>query len=119
MKKIPTEACKLITTMAANNEQFGNRDDNPSRKVNEASVSINDHLDELTSLVKKFVVGGSQQVKACGLCASPGHFTDSCPTLQEESTEHANFVGGFSEPSQKAYDHFPIPTVPDGETIQI
>ncbi|KAL0428189.1 UNVERIFIED_CONTAM: hypothetical protein Slati_2993700 [Sesamum latifolium] len=55
--KTPTEAHKLITTMAANNQQFGNRNDNPPRKVNEVSASIDEHLDELTSLVKKFVVG--------------------------------------------------------------
>ncbi|KAL0457945.1 UNVERIFIED_CONTAM: hypothetical protein Slati_0421700 [Sesamum latifolium] len=55
--KTPIEARKLITTMAANNQQFGTRNDNPPRKVNEVSASIDERLDELTSLVKKFVVG--------------------------------------------------------------
>ncbi|KAL0458144.1 UNVERIFIED_CONTAM: hypothetical protein Slati_0441600 [Sesamum latifolium] len=31
----PTEARKLITTLAANSQQFGTRNDNPPRKVNE------------------------------------------------------------------------------------
>ncbi|KAL0463079.1 UNVERIFIED_CONTAM: hypothetical protein Slati_0195500 [Sesamum latifolium] len=92
--------------MAANNQQFDNRNDNPPRKVNEVSASINERLDELTSLVKKFVVGGSQQVKACGICTSSGHATDACPTLQEEPTMHANTVGGFSRTSQRGYDPF-------------
>ncbi|KAL0356219.1 UNVERIFIED_CONTAM: hypothetical protein Sradi_4068800 [Sesamum radiatum] len=106
-EKTPTEACKLITTMAANNQQFGNRNDNPPRKVNEVSVSIDQPLDELTSLVKKFVVGSLQQVKTCGICTSPGHFTNACPTLQEEPTIHANTVGGLSAPSQRGHDPFP------------
>ncbi|KAL0445392.1 UNVERIFIED_CONTAM: hypothetical protein Slati_2261900 [Sesamum latifolium] len=106
-EKTPTEARKLITTMADNNKKFSNRNDNSPRKVNEVSVSINERLDQLTSLVKKYVVGGSQEVKACGICTSPGHFTDACPTLHEEPTEHANVVGGFSEPSQRGYNPFP------------
>ncbi|KAL0401912.1 UNVERIFIED_CONTAM: hypothetical protein Slati_4221100 [Sesamum latifolium] len=104
--KILIEARKLITTMAANNQQFGTRNDNPPQKVNEVSASIDERLDELTSLVKKFVVGGSQLVNTCGICTSPGHFTDACPTLQEEPTMHANAVGGLSEPSQKGHDPF-------------
>ncbi|KAL0444838.1 UNVERIFIED_CONTAM: hypothetical protein Slati_2206500 [Sesamum latifolium] len=104
--KTPIEARKLIKTMAFNTQQFGSRNDNPPRKVNEVSTSIDERLDELTSFVKKFVVGGSQQVKACGICISPGHFTDACPTLQEEPTMHANAVGGLSGPSQRGHDPF-------------
>ncbi|KAK4395446.1 hypothetical protein Sango_1698900 [Sesamum angolense] len=99
--KTPTEARKLITTMAANNQQFGNRSDNPPRKVHEVSTSVDERLDKLTFLVEKILVGGTQQVKACGICTSSGHFTDACPTLQEEPTMHANAVGGFSGPSQR------------------
>ncbi|KAK4400562.1 hypothetical protein Sango_1162300 [Sesamum angolense] len=49
---------------------------------------------------------GIQQVKACGICTSSGHFTDACPTLQEEPTMHANAVGGFFGPSQRGHDPF-------------
>ncbi|KAL0372339.1 UNVERIFIED_CONTAM: hypothetical protein Scaly_0915500 [Sesamum calycinum] len=104
--KTPTEARKLITTMAANNQQFGNRSDNPPRKVHEVSTSVDERLDKLTFLVEKILVGGTQQVKACGICTSSGHFTDACPTLQEEPTIHANAVGGFSGPSQRGHDPF-------------
>ncbi|KAL0402416.1 UNVERIFIED_CONTAM: hypothetical protein Slati_4271500 [Sesamum latifolium] len=84
----------------------GALNDNPPRKVNEVSASINERLDELASIVKKFVVGGPRQVKACGICTSPEHFTDACPTLQEEPTMYANAVGGFSGPSQRGHDPF-------------
>ncbi|KAL0412310.1 UNVERIFIED_CONTAM: hypothetical protein Slati_3820700 [Sesamum latifolium] len=104
--KTPTETRKLIKTMAFNTQQFGSINDNPPRKVNEVSASINERLDELTSIVKKFIVGGPQQVKACGICTSLAHFTDACPTLQEEPTMHANAIGGFSGPLQRGHDPF-------------
>ncbi|KAL0408331.1 UNVERIFIED_CONTAM: hypothetical protein Sradi_1767500 [Sesamum radiatum] len=104
--KTPTEARKLITIMAANNQQFGNRSDNPPRKVNEVSISVDERLDKLTSLVERLIVGNTQQVKACGICTSSGHATNACPTLHEECTMHANAVGGFSGPSQRGYAPF-------------
>ncbi|KAL2226707.1 UNVERIFIED_CONTAM: hypothetical protein Sindi_2029400 [Sesamum indicum] len=42
--KTPIVARKLITTMAANNQQFGTRNDNPPRRVNEVSTSIGERL---------------------------------------------------------------------------
>ncbi|KAL0319752.1 UNVERIFIED_CONTAM: hypothetical protein Sradi_5236700 [Sesamum radiatum] len=104
--KTPTEARKLIKTMAFNTQQFGSRNDNPPQRVNEVSTSIDERLDELTSLVKRLIVGNTQQVKACGICTSSGHSTDACPTLHEEPTMHVNTAGGFSEPSQRGYDPF-------------
>ncbi|KAL0285516.1 UNVERIFIED_CONTAM: hypothetical protein Sradi_7172500 [Sesamum radiatum] len=104
--KTPTEASKLIKTMAFNTQQFGSRNDNPPQRVNEVSTSIDERLDELTSLVKKLIVGNTQQVKACGICTSSGHSTDACPTFHEEPTMHVNTVGGFSGPSQRGYDLF-------------
>ncbi|KAL0409718.1 UNVERIFIED_CONTAM: hypothetical protein Sradi_1906200 [Sesamum radiatum] len=104
--KTPTEVRKLITIMAANNQQFGNRSNNPPRKVNEVSISIDERLDKLTSLVERLIVGNTQQVKACGICTSSGHATNACPTLHEECTMHANAVGGFSGPSQRGYTPF-------------
>ncbi|KAL0423052.1 UNVERIFIED_CONTAM: hypothetical protein Sradi_0840000 [Sesamum radiatum] len=116
--KTPTEARKLITIMAANNQQFGNRSDNPPRKVNEVSISVDERLDKLTSLVERLIVGNTQQVKACGICTSSGHATNACPTLHEECTMHANAVGGFSRPPQRDMIIFPIHTTPSGEITQ-
>ncbi|KAL0413444.1 UNVERIFIED_CONTAM: hypothetical protein Sradi_1546100 [Sesamum radiatum] len=116
--KTPTEARKVITTMAANNQQFNSRNENPLRKVNEVSTSIDERLDKLTSLMEKFS-GRPQQVKACGICTSMGHSTDACPTLREEPTEHADAIGGF--PDNNKGDMIPslIHTIRDGETTQI
>ncbi|KAL0428250.1 UNVERIFIED_CONTAM: hypothetical protein Slati_2999800 [Sesamum latifolium] len=47
-------------------------------------------------------VGDSQQVKDCGICTSPGHFTNACPTLREEPIEHADAVGGFFGQQQRS-----------------
>ncbi|KAL0411914.1 UNVERIFIED_CONTAM: hypothetical protein Slati_3781100 [Sesamum latifolium] len=78
--------------MAANNQQFNSRNENPPRKVNEINF---------TSLVERLIVGNTQQVKTYGICTSLGHATDACPTLQEEPTIHANALRGFSGPSQR------------------
>ncbi|KAL0354715.1 UNVERIFIED_CONTAM: hypothetical protein Sradi_3918400, partial [Sesamum radiatum] len=83
--KTPTEARKLIKTMAFNTQQFGSRNDNPPQGVN------------------KLIVGNTQQVKACGICTSTGHSTDACPTLHEEPTMYVNTIGEFSGPSQRGY----------------
>ncbi|KAK4389943.1 hypothetical protein Sango_2331300 [Sesamum angolense] len=104
--KTTVEARKLITTMAANNQQLGSRNDNPPRKVNEVRPSIDERFDKLTSLVERFIIGNTQQIKACGICTSSGHASDACPMLQEEPTMHANDVGGFSGPSQRGHDPF-------------
>ncbi|KAL0303148.1 UNVERIFIED_CONTAM: hypothetical protein Sradi_6182900 [Sesamum radiatum] len=101
--KTPTEARNLISIMASNTQQFETRYDDPPKRSNE--VSMADQLSELTSLVKKFVVE-KHHVKACGICTSPAHVTDMCPTLQEPPTEHAEAIGGFSE-QQRRYDPFP------------
>ncbi|KAL2247914.1 UNVERIFIED_CONTAM: hypothetical protein Sindi_2643700 [Sesamum indicum] len=83
--KTPTEARKLISTMASNTQQFGVRHDDPPRKSNEDTY---------------------QQVKTCGICTLTGHATDMCPTLQESTTEHADAVGGFAGQQQRRYDPF-------------
>ncbi|KAL0331753.1 UNVERIFIED_CONTAM: hypothetical protein Sangu_1720800 [Sesamum angustifolium] len=60
----------------------------------------------INSLVERFIVGNTQQIKACGICTSSGHASDACPMLQEEPTMHANAVGGFFGPSQRGHDPF-------------
>ncbi|KAH9751265.1 hypothetical protein KPL71_014224 [Citrus sinensis] len=108
VNKTPTQARELISNMAANAQQFGNRQDLTSRKVNEVNISsVEQRLDKLTSLVEKFVVGNVQQVKTCGICYNMGHSTDMCPTLQEEPVEQANAVGGFPGMPQRRPSGFP------------
>ncbi|KAL2252567.1 UNVERIFIED_CONTAM: hypothetical protein Sindi_0051400 [Sesamum indicum] len=104
--KTPTEARKLITTMATNNQQFGSRNDYLPRRVNEVSTSIDERLDKLTSFVEKCIGGSILHVKTCGICTSLGHCTNACPTLHEESIEHADAISGFFGQQQRKYDPF-------------
>nr|XP_027124163.1 uncharacterized protein LOC113740845 [Coffea arabica] len=106
VNKTPTEARSLISSMAANAQQFGDRHDNTTRRVNEVSnSSIEQRLDCLTSLVEKLAIGQMQQLKTCGICYGSSHPTDMCPTLQDDSTEQANAVG-FPRPPQRRYDPY-------------
>ncbi|KAL0443922.1 UNVERIFIED_CONTAM: hypothetical protein Slati_2114900 [Sesamum latifolium] len=104
--KTPTEARNLISIMASNTQQFETRYDDPPKKSNEVSVA--DQLSELTFLVKQIVVE-KHHVKACGICTSPEHVTDMCPTLQEPPTEHAEAIGDFLD-NKGDMTHSPAPT---------
>ncbi|XP_044511506.1 uncharacterized protein LOC123229651 [Mangifera indica] len=105
VNKTLTEAKRLISTIAANTQQFGIRQDVTVRKVNEVSNNnpLEQRLDKLTSLLEKFVVN-HQQVKACDICSNVEHSTDACPTLQEDTREDVNAVGGYQ--NQKRYDPY-------------
>ncbi|XP_073290274.1 uncharacterized protein [Primulina huaijiensis] len=93
--------------MASNAQQFGNRQDNPPRQVNEVSANpIDQKLDSLTILFEKLVVGQVQHAKACGLCAIVGHSTDMCPTLQEDLTQQVNAIDGFPGQPQHRYNPY-------------
>ncbi|PIN01369.1 DNA-directed DNA polymerase [Handroanthus impetiginosus] len=106
VNKTPSEARNLISTMAANSQQFGFGNDS-FRRVNEVSNSSLEHqISNLTSLVQQLVAGKTHQVKACGICANTNHPTDMCPTLQEEPCEQTNAVGGFPGPPQRKYDPY-------------
>ena len=106
VNKTPQAARDLISTMAANSQQFGSNQEHP-RRVHEVNVSsLENKINQLTSLVQNLVVGNTQQVKACGICAYTGHSTDMCPTLQEDTPEQANAVGNFPVQPQKKYDPY-------------
>ncbi|GMI95485.1 hypothetical protein HRI_003217800 [Hibiscus trionum] len=107
VNKAPTQAKDLINIMAANYQQFNLAHDTISRRVNEVNVSsLEDNISNLTSLVQKLALGNTQQVKACGICTSQGHATDMCPTLQEESIEDANAIGGpYSKKKYNPYSN--------------
>ncbi|GJT71451.1 DNA-directed DNA polymerase [Tanacetum coccineum] len=105
--KTPTEARTFISNMAANSQQFGTRQECPTKSVSEVKTSYDQHLDNLTSLVEKLVMGNStQQVKACGICSVVGHPTNMCSIIQYGSPEKMNVVGGFPGPPQRKYDPF-------------
>ncbi|XP_019166874.1 PREDICTED: uncharacterized protein LOC109162641 [Ipomoea nil] len=107
VNKTPREARDLISIMAANSQQFGCRQDTSPRRVNEVNISsLDNKLSQLTTLVQQLVVRNVQQVKACGICAVTGHPTDMCPTLQYNSCEDVNAVGGFPGQPQRNYDPY-------------
>nr|XP_027101748.1 uncharacterized protein LOC113722694 [Coffea arabica] len=118
VNKTTDEATLLISTMAENSQQFGVRADGAIRRVNEVNHSdLEGKLSELTSLVRQMARGQLQSVKTCGICAAPGHMTDMCPTLQEDSPEQANIVGDFSGPPPRRNDPFAPITIQGGEII--
>ncbi|CAH9091263.1 unnamed protein product [Cuscuta epithymum] len=67
---------------------------------------LTSQVTDLTSLVKDFLLKSkTQEVKVCGICTQQGHPTDSCPTLQEDTTEQVNALG-FQGHQQWRYDSF-------------
>eukprot|EP00257_Ricinus_communis_P025962 XP_025013376.1 uncharacterized protein LOC107261380 [Ricinus communis] len=104
VNKTPQATRDLISIMATNSQQFGFGQDSTSRRVNEVSSnSIETQLSKLTSLVQKLALGNAPKARVCGSCTDPSHPTNMCPTLQEESNEQVNMVGGF--PNRK-YDPY-------------
>ena len=51
-------------------------------------------------------VGKLQTTKACGICSLQGHPTDMCLTLQQDSIQDANALGGFPGQPQRNYDPY-------------
>ena len=91
--------------MAENSQQFGTRGGGSTKQVNEVS-DLKNQLSDLTALVRQMAVGQLQTAKACGICSLQGHPTDICPTLQQDSTQEANAVGGFPGQPQRNYDPY-------------
>ncbi|XP_048232888.1 uncharacterized protein LOC125370638 [Ricinus communis] len=50
--------------------------------------------------------GQLQMAQVCGICSLQGHPTDMCLTLQQDSMQEANALGGFTSQSQRKYGPF-------------
>ncbi|KAK8502375.1 hypothetical protein V6N12_046161 [Hibiscus sabdariffa] len=99
----PTQAKELISTMAANSQQFGALSE-PNRRVHEVNnVSIENKIEQLTNFVSSLVAEKSRPFRACGICTMTDHPTDSCPSLQDESV---NALGNFPGPPQRPYNPY-------------
>ncbi|XP_071927589.1 uncharacterized protein [Coffea arabica] len=106
VNKTPRGAWELIEGMAENSQQFGSREDIPTRRVNEVETSsIQQQLSELTSFVRQLAVGNTSQAKVCGVCTAVGHPTEMCPLVQEETAEQVNMAGHAPAP-RKPYDPY-------------
>ncbi|XP_027172203.1 uncharacterized protein LOC113771849 [Coffea eugenioides] len=104
--KTPREAWDLIEAMAENSQQFGFRENTPTRRVNEAETSsIQQQLSELTSAVRQLAMRDTPREKVCGICTSMDHCTDLCPILQENGAEQVNMAGGVPAP-RRQYDPY-------------
>nr|XP_027060889.1 uncharacterized protein LOC113687487 [Coffea arabica] len=104
--KTPREAWELIEAMAENSQQFGFRESNPPRRVNEVEISsLQQQMSELTSVVRQLAMRDTPRAKVCGICTSMDHLTDSCPMLQEDGAEQVNMAGGVPAP-QRPYDPY-------------
>ncbi|XP_062093502.1 uncharacterized protein LOC133799504 [Humulus lupulus] len=57
-------------------------------------------------MVQQMALG--QQVRPCGICQLVGHPTDACPTLQEDTNEHVNAMGGFPGQPRQRCDTYAI-----------
>ncbi|KAK8544378.1 hypothetical protein V6N13_056160 [Hibiscus sabdariffa] len=99
----PTQAKELISTMAANSQQFGAISE-PNRRVHEVNtVSLENKIDQLTNIVSSLVAGKSHSFQACGICTMTDHPTDSCPNLHGENV---NAIGNFPGPPQRPYNPY-------------
>ncbi|KAK8974437.1 hypothetical protein V6N11_072772 [Hibiscus sabdariffa] len=99
----PTQAKDLISTMAANSQQFGTISE-PNRRVHEVNtVSLENKIKQLTNVVSSLVAEKSRPFKACGICTQTDHPTDSCPSLQDETV---NAIGNFPGPPQRPYNPY-------------
>ncbi|XP_016748333.1 uncharacterized protein [Gossypium hirsutum] len=82
----PQRARELIT-MAANSQQF-QPVTKPTRRVHGlSSLSLEDKIDKLTNVVQTLLSDKIGPSQLCGICAKPGHPTDSYPILQEDLAE--------------------------------
>ncbi|KAG8475528.1 hypothetical protein CXB51_032270 [Gossypium anomalum] len=99
----PENVRTLISTMAANSQQFGSS----SRRVHEVStVSLENKIDKLTDIVNSLVTGKIGAAKVCGICTMPNHPTDSCPILQDETGAQVNAINNFPGPPQRPYNPY-------------
>ncbi|XP_057452604.1 uncharacterized protein LOC130744434 [Lotus japonicus] len=121
--KTPAAARNLIETVAANSQQFGTRAISQTKAVNEICIAgttdslITNKLDDLQSMIRQIALNQNQCAPVptpqrtaivCGICTSPEHPTDACPTLREDEQQavvNGVFTGGQQYRQQK-YDPF-------------
>ena len=92
--------------MAENSQQFGAREDVPTRRMSEVETSsIQQQLIELISFVRQLAIGNASQAKVYRICTAMGHSTEICPLIQQESAEQVNMAGHAPAP-RKPYDPY-------------
>ncbi|KAK5837435.1 hypothetical protein PVK06_013245 [Gossypium arboreum] len=102
----PQQARDLISTMAANSQQFRANPEPPKRVHQLSNSTIEDRLDRLTNIVNSLVTEKSKPARVCRICATPEHTTGACPSLCDDSMVHLDAVGNFPGPPQRRYDPY-------------
>ncbi|XP_052489929.1 uncharacterized protein LOC128042574 [Gossypium raimondii] len=102
----PQQARDLISTMTANSQQF-RANTEPPRRVHQLSNStLEDKVDRLTNMMNSLIAEKAKTARLCGICATPDHTTDACPSLYDDTTAHLDAVGNFLGPPQRQYDPY-------------
>ncbi|KAL4347002.1 hypothetical protein GQ457_17G001710 [Hibiscus cannabinus] len=98
----PTQAKDLISTMAANSQQFGAISE-PNQRVHEVNnVSLEKKFEQFTDMMA-YMFADKKAFRPCGICTSTDHPTDGCPSLQDETV---NAIGNFPGPPQRPYNPY-------------
>ncbi|XP_052479657.1 uncharacterized protein LOC105800937 [Gossypium raimondii] len=101
----PQRARELISTMAANSQQYRLEMKKTPLLLQKADSPPNLHFPK----DRRWIDGGGEKknrTQLCGVCTTSEHPTDLCPILNENSTAHVDAVGGFPGPPQRRYDPF-------------
>ncbi|KAG8472822.1 hypothetical protein CXB51_034706 [Gossypium anomalum] len=102
----PQQARDLISTMAANSQQF-RANPEPPRRVHQLSNStLEDKVDRIANILNSLVVEKAKPARLCGICATPEHTTDACPSLNDDTMAHLDAAGNFPGPPQRRYDPY-------------
>ncbi|XP_015953812.1 uncharacterized protein LOC107478182 [Arachis duranensis] len=149
--KTAEEAWQLIIDLAESNQHMRRRVNRP-RTVNEVSTSnettaLTQSLNEMTSILRQLQLNQQQSQpqsyqqqhppppqqhnqqlvpqRVCGICSCYSHYTDECPSLQEDNTLAAthNFYDrpnqGYYQGEKEAKDSSPITIAQEEERIDI
>ncbi|XP_012480793.1 uncharacterized protein LOC105795659 [Gossypium raimondii] len=100
------QARDLISTMAANSQQF-RANTEPPRRVHQLSNSIlEDKVDILTNMMNSLIAEKARTTLLCGICVTPDYATNACPSLYDDTMTHLEVVGNFPRPLQRRYNPY-------------
>ncbi|XP_052878861.1 uncharacterized protein LOC128285402 [Gossypium arboreum] len=99
----PQQARDLISTMAANSHQFRANPEPPKRVHQLSNSTLEDTVDRIANILNSLVVEKAKTVRLCGICATPEHTTNVCPSLNDDTMAHLDAVGNFPGPPQRRY----------------
>ncbi|GJT13318.1 DNA-directed DNA polymerase [Tanacetum coccineum] len=104
--KTPTEARTLISNMAANSQQFGTRQECPTKIVSEVKTSYDQRLDNLTTLVEN----SPEQMNVVGGFLGPPQrkYDPFSNTYNPGWRDHPNF--SYGSHSNNFQQQYPKPT---------